>query len=80
MPQLHSGRSRMEHCLTVLTATLTCPSCGHKATETMPTTYCLRLYDCPGCRAVMKTKPGNCCVFCSYSDQLCPPKQKGDCS
>src|SRR3989442_1527004 len=24
-------------CMTVLTATLTCPHCGHKKTETMPT-------------------------------------------
>jgi hypothetical protein len=63
----------------VLVATLICPFCGHKAVETMPTTYCQRFYDCPGCKGVMKTKPGECCVFCSYSDNLCPPKVNGDC-
>ena len=63
----------------VQTATLACPACGHRSVEPMPTNYCLRFYDCPACKTVMKTKPGDCCVFCSYADKICPPKAKGDC-
>lgn len=29
-------------------STLTCPQCGHKATETMPTDACQYFYDCRG--------------------------------
>jgi len=28
----------------------------------------------------MRPKPGDCCVFCSFGDVPCPPKQQGgDC-
>ena len=33
---------------------VTCPECGHVATETMPTDACIYFYECTGC--------GNCCV------------------
>jgi hypothetical protein len=29
-------------------STLTCPECGHQATETMPTDACQFFYDCKG--------------------------------
>jgi hypothetical protein len=54
-----------------------CPECGHTAVETMPTTSCLFFYACKGCAAVLKPKPGDCCVFCSYGDVRCPSKQNG---
>src|SRR6266702_3844513 len=38
--------------MTVLTATLTCPHCGHKKTETMPTNACVNFYECAACRTV----------------------------
>jgi len=56
-------------------STLTCPQCGHQATETMPTDACQYFYDCRGCGAVLKPKPGDCCVYCSYGDVPCPPIQ-----
>jgi hypothetical protein len=43
--------------------------------ETMPTDACQYVYDCPACGAVLKPKPGDCCVFCSYADTPCPPVQ-----
>ncbi|MDQ4421241.1 hypothetical protein OOT33_12480 [Sphingobium sp. DEHP117] len=46
-----------------LHSTLTCPHCGHQATETMPTNACQFFYDCRGCGAVLKPKQGDCCVF-----------------
>lgn len=59
-------------------STLTCPECGHQATETMPTDACQYFYDCRGCGAVLKPNPGDCCVYCSYGDVPCPPIQAGD--
>jgi len=61
--------------MTVLTATLTCPHCGHKRTETMPTNACVHVYECSACRAVLRPKPGDCCIFCSYGSSRCPPRQ-----
>jgi len=60
-----------------LASTLTCPECGHQATETMPTNACQFFYDCKGCGARLKPKPGDCCVFCSYGSVPCPPIQTG---
>jgi hypothetical protein len=56
-------------------STITCPLCGHRKTEAMPTDACQYFYDCEGCRAVLKPKSGDCCVFCSYGDVPCPPIQ-----
>ena len=60
-----------------LQSTLTCPHCGHQATETMPTNACVALYDCKGCGQTLKPLPGACCVFCSYGSVPCPPIQQG---
>lgn len=61
----------------ILKATITCPKCGHRALEEMPTDACVFFYECKGCGAVLKPKPGDCCVFCSYADAPCPPVQAG---
>lgn len=61
--------------MTALRSTITCPLCGHRKTETMPTDACQFFYDCEGCHAVLKPKTGDCCVFCSYGDMPCPPVQ-----
>jgi hypothetical protein len=61
-----------------LESTLTCPHCGHQATETMPTDAYQFFYDCGGCGARLKPKPGDCCVFCSYGTIACPPVQSRD--
>jgi hypothetical protein len=58
-----------------LTAVITCPHCGLKSTETMPTDACLYVYVCAGCQEELRPRKGDCCVFCSYSDRLCPPRQ-----
>ncbi|MFZ5693838.1 MAG: GDCCVxC domain-containing (seleno)protein [Pseudomonadota bacterium] len=54
---------------------LTCPFCGHRAEEAMPDDACVFFYDCKGCGARLKPKPGDCCVFCSYGTVACPPVQ-----
>ncbi|MGH1462078.1 MAG: GDCCVxC domain-containing (seleno)protein [Neptuniibacter sp.] len=58
-----------------LQSTITCPECGHKEVETMPEDFCQFFYDCKGCKALLKPKAGDCCVFCSYGDTPCPPIQ-----
>ena len=60
----------------ILQSTITCPECGHKETETMPTDACQWFYECKGCAALLKPKPGDCCVFCSYGTVPCPPVQQ----
>ena len=57
---------------------ITCPSCGHEETETMPTDSCQFYYDCKGCGTLMRPLQGDCCVYCSYGTVRCPPIQLGD--
>ncbi|QGU32239.1 GDCCVxC domain-containing (seleno)protein [Thermochromatium tepidum] len=59
----------------ILTSTLTCPHCGHRREEIMPTDACQWYYECLGCSTLLRPKPGDCCVFCSYGDVPCPPIQ-----
>ena len=59
------------------TSRITCPDCGHGESEVMPRDACLYFYDCKGCGALLRAKPGDCCVFCSYGDVACPPVQAG---
>ncbi|PHS22633.1 MAG: hypothetical protein COA85_11175 [Robiginitomaculum sp.] len=58
-----------------LQSTITCPECGGKSDETMPTNACQYFYDCGHCGAVLKPLAGDCCVFCSYGTVPCPPVQ-----
>ncbi len=57
-------------------STITCPICGHRATEEMPADACLRVYECEGCGAVLRPEADDCCVFCTSGDIPCPPIQK----
>ena len=57
------------------TGTLTCPECGTRAVEEMPAMACVYFWECPACEAIIRPKPGDCCVFCSYGTAPCPPKQ-----
>ncbi|WP_083921944.1 GDCCVxC domain-containing (seleno)protein [Kiloniella laminariae] len=60
-----------------LVSKITCPACGHRETETMPTDACQWFYECKGCLELLKPKPGDCCVYCSYGTVACPPVQQG---
>ncbi|THJ15582.1 MAG: hypothetical protein CAF42_015210 [Nitrospira sp. CG24B] len=59
----------------LLLSVLTCPHCQNAVEETMPTDACLQVYECPQCKAVLRRKDGDCCVFCSYGSVKCPPAQ-----
>ena len=59
-----------------LQSAITCPMCGHKKEETMPTDACQWFYECEHCNTVLRPKAGDCCVFCSYGTNKCPPMQQ----
>ena len=59
----------------ILHSTLVCPQCGHTERLEMPTDACLFFHECRACKVLLKPKPGDCCVFCSYADVPCPPVQ-----
>jgi MerC mercury resistance protein len=61
-----------------LKSIITCPKCGHKKDELMPTDACQYFYECEKCKTVIKPKQGDCCVYCSYGSVNCPPIQVGD--
>jgi hypothetical protein len=57
-------------------AVLTCPVCHADHHETMPTDYCQFFYECSECHIQLRPAPGDCCVYCSYANVECPPKQQ----
>jgi hypothetical protein len=61
----------------ILECELTCPKCGVKRVEVMPTDACQFFYECTSCGAFLRPASGDCCVFCSYGSVKCPPRQAG---
>lgn len=61
-----------------LTSVITCPECGFQKEETMPVDACQYFYECENCHTVLKPKPGDCCVYCSYGTNPCPPVQEAN--
>lgn len=59
----------------ILETEITCPECGYKKIETMPTDACQFFYECEKCKNVLKPRQGDCCVYCSYATVPCPPIQ-----
>lgn len=56
-------------------STLTCPHCDKRSHDQMPANACVYFYHCMRCNAVFKPLPGDCCVYCSYGDVPCLPRQ-----
>ncbi len=63
--------------MTSLYSEITCPKCGHKKTEKLPTDVCMIKYTCEKCKTDLFPKKGDCCVFCTHGDHKCPSKQEG---
>jgi hypothetical protein len=59
----------------VLESVVTCPECGRRQAETMPVDACQVIYECRGCRAILRPRRGDCCIYCSYGSVVCPPMQ-----
>ncbi len=60
-----------------LKSTISCPNCGHRKIEIMPTDSCVYFYECENCKTRLKPLQGDCCVYCSYGTVKCPPVQAG---
>ena len=63
--------------MVVTESVITCPACGHARLEIMPQDVCQFFYECTGCGTLLRPKPGDCCVFCSFGSVACPPVQQG---
>lgn len=59
----------------VLHSIIKCPECGYEKEDIMPLDVCQFFYECENCNKVLKPKNGECCVFCSYGNEKCPPIQ-----
>lgn len=68
-------RRRLAMRVPILQSEITCPKCGLKRAEKMPTDACQFFYECRGCKAVLRPAAGDCCVFCSYGTVRCPSRQ-----
>ena len=66
----------MSKCAVRLHSWITCPSCGFGREETMPVDACQFYWECPACGALIRPKAGDCCVYCSYGSEPCPPLQE----
>ncbi|WP_084757777.1 GDCCVxC domain-containing (seleno)protein [Spirosoma luteum] len=77
MSEIHNTYGVYQGKTVTLNAQLTCPHCGHRQTDLMPTDACVYFYECSQCRAILKPLPGHCCVYCSYGTVACPPIQAG---
>ena len=62
--------------MNTLESVLTCPECGFSKREIMPVDACQFYYECAACKAVLRPRPEDCCVFCSYGSVKCPSMQK----
>ncbi|MDR9410252.1 MAG: GDCCVxC domain-containing (seleno)protein [Balneolaceae bacterium] len=60
----------------IVKSILTCPNCNRSSEQPMPTDSCQYFWECEYCKSVIKPKPGDCCVFCSYGSVPCPPIQQ----
>jgi hypothetical protein len=58
-----------------LKSVLTCPVCGHAVRLTMPTDACEYFWECLSCHTLIRPKPGDCCIYCSFGSVPCPPMQ-----
>ena len=65
----------------VFESVLTCPGCQFAKPETMPADACQFFYECGNCKTLLRPKPGDCCVFCSFGSVKCPrvQQQRGCC-
>lgn len=72
---LHEKKDSIQKPEKSLSSEITCPKCGHKKIETLPTEDCQLRYTCENCKTVLYPKEEDCCVFCTYGDKKCPSKQ-----
>lgn len=60
----------------MLDAVLRCPFCLGEELLRMPENFCEILRPCRFCRRIIRPRPGDCCVYCSFATVPCPPHQQ----
>ena len=60
---------------TVQISVVTCPICRSQREEVMSPVTAVLTYECRFCHEVLRPRPGDHCVFCSYGSMKCPPAQ-----
>jgi hypothetical protein len=76
MPDERERHPLMQAPPPILYSELRCPQCGRVSLEQMPQDACVFFHSCPGCGVILRPRPGDCCVFCSYGSVPCPPVQQ----
>ena len=56
-------------------SSIRCPECQGTSQASMPGNACVYFYECPVCGVLLKPRPGDCCVFCSYGTEACAPRR-----
>jgi len=74
-PGAHMTHGEVSSSGVILSSVLTCPHCSYTKREDMPVDACQFFYECGNCKALLRPKPGDCCVFCSFGSVKCPPIQ-----
>ncbi|WP_305849436.1 GDCCVxC domain-containing (seleno)protein [Polynucleobacter sp. MG-Unter2-18] len=54
-----------------LHTTITCPHCRGQETLEISVGYSQHLYRCPSCSTILRSRSGDCCIFCSFGSQDC---------
>ena len=53
-----------------------CPYCDQEQIADMGFDSCLYFWKCKDCEKIIKPLEGDCCVFCSYGETKCLPKNQ----
>jgi len=75
MPEATVPQATVPQTTVIERSTIICPHCGFAADEIMPIDACQFFYQCRGCGTMLRPKPGDSCVFCSWGTVPCPPIQ-----
>ena len=76
--QYYHQKKKKETPEIILNSTFTCPQCGFKKDEIMPSNACQYFYECENCNTILKPKETDCCVYCSFGSVPCPPIQSNN--
>jgi hypothetical protein len=60
----------------MIDAKLKCPFCGKIEETEMPERHSETERPCKFCDKLMQASGADCCVFCKFSNTICPPQQE----
>ena len=57
-------------------AKICCPFCRFEKAEEMAVGFPERQYTCSACGKKLEVAEAECCVYCKFSDAICPEQQE----